>query len=130
MCDTHTGAGGISGLGSTEFNGEYDNSFVDKINTDLAVIMGYVGFAFVAIGIILICFGQIAWGIGFVIAGAAIFAVSQAALSEGEAAQKARKVMNGIIAGISLLALVLGIILVATGASIPLGGRNSRRPRL
>ncbi len=115
------GTGGISGLGSTEFNGEYDNSFVDKINTDLAVIMGYVGFALVAIGIILICFGQIAWGIGFVIAGAAIFAVSQAALSEGEAAQKARKVMNGIIAGISLLALVLGIILVATGASIPLG---------
>lgn len=115
------GVGGISGLGSTEFNGEYDNAFVDKINTDLAVIMGYVGFALVAIGIILICFGQIAWGIGFVIAGAAIFAVSQAALSEGEAAQKARKVMNGIIAGISLLALVLGIILVATGASIPLG---------
>ena len=109
----------ISGIGGIGAN--YDNSFVDKIDADLAAIMGAVGFALAAIGIIMICFGHIGWGIGFLIAGAGIFAVSQAALSEGAEAEKVKNIMNGIIAGISLLALILGIILVATGASLPLG---------
>lgn len=109
----------ISGIGN--LGGSYDNSFVDKIDADLAAIMGYVGFALAAIGIILICFGHIGWGIGFLIAGAAIFSVSQAALSEGAELEKVKNIMNGIIAGISLLVLVLGIILVATGGSLPLG---------
>lgn len=109
----------ISGIGGVGAN--YDNSFVEQINTDLATIMGYVGFALAAIGIILICFGNIGWGIGFLIAGASIFSVSQAALSEGAEAEKVKNTMNGIIAGISLLALVLGIILVVTGGSLPLG---------
>ena len=109
----------ISGIGGSGAN--YNNSFVDQIDADLAAIMGYVGFALAAIGIILICFGHIGWGIGFLIAGAAIFSVSQAALSEGAELEKVKNIMNGIIAGISLLALVLGIILVATGGSLPLG---------
>ena len=107
---------GISGVGAA-----YDNSFVDQIDADLAAIMGYVGFALAAIGVILICFGHIGWGIGFLIAGAAIFSVSQAALSEGAELEKVKNIMNGVIAGISLLALILGIILVATGGSLPLG---------
>ena len=73
-----------------------------------------------AIGIIMICFGHIGWGIGFLIAGAAIFSVSQAALSEGAELEKVKNIMNGIIAGISLLAL-FWVILVATGGSLPLG---------
>lgn len=109
----------ISSIGGVGAN--YDNSFVDKIDADLAAIMGYVGFALAAIGIIMICFGNIGWGIGFLIAGAAIFSVSQAALSEGAEAEKVKNIMNGIIAGISLLALVIGIILVATGVGLPLG---------
>ena len=109
----------ISGIGGVGAN--YDNSFVEKIDADLAAIMGYVGFALVAIGVLLICFGHIGWGIGFIIAGAAIFSVSQAALSEGAELEKVKNIMNGIISGISLLALVLGIILVATGGSLPLG---------
>ena len=108
----------ITGGGGGE---SYNNSFVDKIDADLAAIMGYVGFALVAIGVLLICFGHIGWGIGFIIAGAAIFSVSQAALSEGAEAEKVKNIMNGIITGISLLALILGIILVATGGSLPLG---------
>jgi hypothetical protein len=109
----------ISGIGGGGAN--YDNSFVDQIDADLAAIMGYVGFALAAIGIILICFGHIGWGIGFLIAGAAIFAVSQAALSEGKETEKVKNTMNGIISGISALALILGIILVATGVALPLG---------
>jgi uncharacterized protein YpuA (DUF1002 family) len=104
--------GGVTGVGG--IGAKYDNSFVDKIDVDLAAIMGYVGFALAAIGIILICFGHIGWGIGFLIAGAAIFSVSQAALSEGAELEKVKNIMNGVIAGISLLALVLGIILVCT----------------
>lgn len=111
--------GGAGSISLPDMN--YDNSFVDQIDKDLAAIMGTVGFALAAIGIIMICFGQIGWGIGFLIAGATTFAVSQAALSEGADAEKVKNIMNGIIAGISLLALVLGIILVATGGSLPLG---------
>lgn len=109
----------ISGVEEVEAN--HDNSFVSKISSDLAAIMGVVGFALAAIGIIMICFGHIGWGIGFLISGAGIFSVSQAALSGDSKAKKVKKIMNGIIAGISLLTLILGIILVATGGSLPLG---------
>ena len=104
--------GGTGDLNIPDLGGEYDNSFVDKIDADIAAIMGIVGAALVAIGIILICFGHIGWGIGFIIAGASLFAVSQAALSKGSGTKEVKKLMNGIIAGISLLALILGIILV------------------
>ena len=111
-----TSGGGAVGGGAVGGGGgeSYNNSFVDKIDADLAAIMGFVGFALVAIGVLLICFGHIGWGIGFIIAGATIFSVSQAALSEGAEAEKVKNIMNGIIAGISLLALVLGIIIVCT----------------
>lgn len=109
----------ISGIGGGGAN--YDNSFVDQIDADLAAIMAIVGFALAAIGVIMICFGHIGWGIGFLIAGASIFAVSQAALSEGKETEKVKNIMNGIISGISALALILGIILVATGVALPLG---------
>ena len=107
------GSGGLFSGGIQSVSGDID--------AELATIMGYVGFALAAIGIILICFGHIGWGIGFLIAGATMFSVSQAALSEGAEAEKVKNIMNGIIAGISYLALVLGIILVCTGVGIPLG---------
>lgn len=91
-----------------------------KVNEKLAAIIAGVGFLLAALGIILICFGHIGWGIGLLIAGISIFTVSEAALSEGEEAEKVKKILDGIITGISLLALVLGIILVATGVSLPL----------
>lgn len=111
LTDT-TGSGGLFSGGIQSVSGDID--------AELATIMGYVGFALAAIGIILICFGQIGWGIGFIIAGATAFMVSQASLSNG-ATEDVKNTMNAIIAGISLLALILGIILVATGGSLPLG---------
>ena len=112
---------GTQNLGIGGSDGNYDNSFVNKIDTDLAAIMMIVGFALAAIGIILICFGQILWGIGFIIAGAFMFSASAAALSENKSVKKVRNTISAIIAIGSILLLVIGIILCCTGVALPLG---------
>lgn len=108
--DNITGGGGTAPDGS---------AYVNEANETLGAIMGIVGFALAALGIILLCFGQIGWGIGFLIAGAGIFAVSQAALGEG-VAEQSKNMLNIIVAIASAALLALGIILLFTPASMPL----------
>ena len=107
----------ILGGGGTAPDG---SAYVNEANETLGAIMGIVGFALAALGIILLCFGQIGWGLGFLIAGVGIFAVSQAALSEGETEEKSKNMLNAIVAIASGVLLALGIILLFTPASLPL----------
>lgn len=125
--DTESGSGsgdvstvggnlGIGDLGSN-FGGD---SIVTAIDETMAKIMQIAGFALVAIGIILLCFGQIGWGIGFIIAGAAAFTVARAALKSNEATKKSQETMDKIIAIASIALLALGIVLVCFGVVSPL----------
>ena len=104
----------ISGIGN--LGGSYDNSFVDKVSGDMAAIMGIVGGALVAVGLLLIFFGHIGWGIGFIIAGASIFAVSMATVSSSDQVTPVSEKLMAImaIAGIALTAI--GLILLFNGA--------------
>lgn len=104
----------ISGIGN--LGGSYDNSFVDKVSGDMAAIMGIVGGALVAIGLLLIFFGHIGWGIGFIIAGASIFAVSIATVSSSDQVTPISEKLMAImaIAGIALTAI--GLILLFNGS--------------
>lgn len=110
-----TGGTNISGLGIGDVGGNYDNSFVDKISGDMAAIMGIVGGALVAVGLLLIFFGHIGWGIGFIMAGASIFAVSMATVSSSDQVTPISEKLMTImaIAGIALTAI--GLILLFSG---------------
>lgn len=110
------GALGVSDLGGA-FGGE---AITNAIDETMAKIMQIAGFALVAIGIILLCFGHIGWGIGFIIAGAATFAVARATLKSNEATKKSQETMDKIIAIASVALLALGIILVCCGVVSPL----------
>ena len=110
-----TGGANVSDLGLGDVGGNYDSSFADKVSGDMAAIMGIVGGALIAIGLILIFFGHIGWGIGFIIAGASVFAVSMATISSSDQVTPISEKLMAImaIAGIALTAI--GLILLFYG---------------
>ena len=100
------GIGG--GLGGTAPDG---SAYVEEINGTLTAIMGIVALSLVAVGLILMFTGNIGWGAGFIIAGAATLTVTMASASEfgyDGIIQMLTTIMG--VAGGALLAL--GIILV------------------
>lgn len=110
-----TGGANIADLGIGDVGGNYDNSFVDKVSGDMAAIMSIVGGALIAVGLLLIFFGHIGWGIGFIIAGASVFAVSMATASSSDQVTPISEKLMAImaIAGIALTAI--GLILLFNG---------------
>jgi hypothetical protein len=94
---------------------DYDPSSVSQTITN---IMETIGVALAAIGIILITKGIITWGIGFLVAGAAVWSITKIAtgkFSTNPVADTLTKIMG--IAGTALLAL--GIILCVFGVITP-----------
>ena len=92
-----------------------------EIDAQLTAIMGIAGEALIAIGLLLLFFGQVAWGIGFIIAGAVTFAVAAANSAKFDVATEIIGVLTTImgIAGGALLAL--GIILLWIGGVVGKG---------
>ena len=74
--------GGVADLGLTGGGGTGGQE--EGISTMLATIMGIVGGAMVALGVLLIWNGHIGWGIGFIIAGASALGVSAAAVGNAD----------------------------------------------
>lgn len=89
---------------------DYDTNSATDI---LSNIMETIGVALAAIGIILITKGQLAWGIGFVIAGAiaGLFGVAIATLSDESVSQKAKDELSSGMMIVGIVAVVLGILL-------------------
>lgn len=103
--DTVTGTQ-ISGIG--DFGGTLNgSSYVEEVDSTLMAIMGIVAEALVAVGLILLFTGHIGWGVGFIIAGAGLLAVTMASASEFG--------YDGII---NMLTTIMGI---AGGALLALG---------
>ena len=105
-------------------------STVGEINSTLAFIMGVVGGAMIAIGLLLLFTGNIAWGIGFIIFGGITMAVTIGALSgtniDEETSNRITsimKIIGGSMVAIGLLLLFLGQIpwglgFIAAGAGL------------
>jgi hypothetical protein len=106
-------SGGVSGIG--DIGGNYDSSFVDKISGDMAAIMGIVGGALVAVGLLLMFFGQPLWGIGFIIAGASVFSVAMATLSSSDQVTPISENLMKILAIAGTALVALGLILLFGG---------------
>ena len=99
-------SGGVGGIG--DLGGTLDgSSYVEETSTTLMTIMGIVAEAMVAVGLILLFTGHIGWGVGFIIAGAGLLAVTMASASAFG--------YDGII---NMLTTIMGI---AGGALLALG---------
>jgi hypothetical protein len=113
--------GGIAYWGYKEVQSEeYDTaSFQDKLN----VIMEAVSLGLVAIGVLLILFGHIPLGIGFLVAGKKLLDITEEKLQEGEAQTKLQKFFEEnqkLFVGIGLALVVLGLLLLLTPVSFPI----------
>lgn len=100
--------GGVADLGLTGGGGTGGQE--EGISTMLATIMGIVGGAMVALGVLLIFNGHIGWGIGFIIAGAATMGVSMAAV--GGANLGIAEQFSSIMAIVGGFILAIGIVLL------------------
>ncbi len=109
---------GLQGLGGDFGGTALDGSvYVEEIDETLTAIMGIVALSLVAVGLILLFTGNVGWGIGFIIAGAATLTVTMASASEfgyDGIIQMLTTIMG--IAGGALLAL--GIILLWIGGVV------------
>ena len=109
---------GLQGIGGDLGGSAPDGStYVEEIDETLTAIMGIVALSLAAVGLMLLFTGNIAWGIGFIIAGAATLTVTMASASEFEydgIIQMLTTIMG--VAGGALLAL--GIILLWIGGVV------------
>lgn len=100
----------------------WGSEFSESKVTDMtAKIMLSIGAALAAIGLILIVFGQLAWGIPFLIAGAGAFIAGAAAAKWDEMPEKTRNMISIIMGIVGPALLVLGIILCVTGVALGIG---------
>ena len=107
---------GVKEASSEEYSGE-------DIKTKLAIITEYVSLALAAIGVILIMFGHVPLGIGFLIVGYKVFGVSEQELDESGTETKIREFFQKnqkIFVGVGLALVVLGILLLLTPISFPI----------
>lgn len=95
-------------------------STVGEINSTLALIMGVVGGAMIAIGLLLLFTGNIAWGLGFIIFGGITMAVTIGAVSGTNIDEETSSRIASItkIVGVSMVAI--GLLLLFLG-QIPWG---------
>lgn len=109
---------GLQGIGGDLGGIAPDGSaYVEEIDETLTAIMGIVAVSLVAVGLILLFTGNIGWGVGFIIAGAATLTVTMASASEfgyDGIIQMITTIMG--VAGGALLAL--GIILLWIGGVV------------
>ena len=95
-------------------------SVVGECESNLAAIMTAVGGALAAVGVILLFSGQIAWGIGFVITGAATLGVGAASVAGDTVSQTTASSLAAIMGVIAGALVAIGIILIMVG-SVSLG---------
>ena len=99
------GAGG--GLPLGEPNG---TGLANEINSTILSIMGVVGIGLIAIGLILCVTGNIAWGIGFIIAGAGALGITMATLKSKEISQKTKDALSNVLIIAGIVAIIIGIL--------------------
>ena len=106
------------GAGLAGFEGlkEYDTSGEKSMLDDL---MTAISGALAAVGLILLFKGQIGWGVGFLVAGAAFWAIGEI-WGEDYDPNSASDVLNNIMQTIGVSLAAIGIILITKGI-IPWG---------
>lgn len=106
-------------IGAAIYEATKEDGFDEKtIEEKINIIMEYVAAGLVAIGVILVMFGQFAVGIGFIIAGKELLNVTEEKLQEGETKTKIQKFFEenqALIVGVGLALVVIALIIFAIG---------------
>lgn len=100
-----------AGLAGFERLKEYDTSGEKSVLDDL---MAAIGGALAAVGLILLFKGQIGWGVGFLVAGAAFWAIGEI-WGEDYDPNSASDVLNNVMQTIGVSLAAVGIILLTKG---------------
>lgn len=111
------GGGGISG--GADFGG-LESFSAEPITRTLQLIMEAAGAALVAIGLILLFTGNIMWGIGFIVVGAAVFGAAASSTNTYDPSPEATRILQTIMEIVGGALVAVGIILLFVG-NIPLG---------
>ena len=106
-------------LSSKDFD-SLEKMDVSPISETMIELMKIAGAALVAIGLILMFTGHIVWGLGFIIAGAAIFGVAMQAEQQSDPTKTPQVQLAEFGEYLSGVLAVLGVILIFFG-HIPLG---------
>lgn len=99
------GAGGGFALGEPNGTG-----LANEINSTILSIMGVVGVGLIAIGLILCVTGNIAWGVGFIVAGAGVLGITVATLKDNAISQKTKDALSNVLIIAGIVAIILGIL--------------------
>lgn len=111
-----TTSGLANALGITKKDGKNAKNIANDVSKALLSIMGVVAVALVAVGIILCATGNLKWGIGFIIAGAGLLGVTMATLKSNAISQEVKDALSNVLIIAGIVAIILGIILLCTGA--------------
>lgn len=106
-------------IGAAVYEATKEKGFDEKtIKEKINIIMEYVATGLVAIGVILVMFGQFAVGLGFIIAGKELLNVTEEKLQEGGTKTKIQKFFEeneALIVGVGLALVVIALIIFAIG---------------
>ena len=95
------------------------SNFAPEIDAELTAIMAVAGASLLAVGLVLLFFGNIPWGIGLIVAGAVTFGVAVANSAKTGFAQDIINTLTTIMGFVGGALIVLGIILIYFGTAIP-----------
>lgn len=101
------GVGGVGGLSLGKAKG---SGISEEVNSTILSIMGVVGVGLVAIGLILCVTGNIAWGVGFIIAGAGLLGVTMATLKSDAISQEVKDSLSNVLLITGIVAIIVGIL--------------------
>ena len=105
-----TTAGLGNALGITKNDSKNAKKIGSEISKTLISIMGVVGIALVAVGLILCATGNLAWGIGFIVAGAGLLGVTMATLKSNAISQEVKDSLSNVLIITGIVAIILGIL--------------------
>lgn len=108
-------SGLANALGITKKDSKNAKKIGDDVTKTLLSIMGVVATALVAVGLILCATGNLAWGVGFIITGAALLGVTMATLNSDAISQEVKDALSNVLIIAGIVAIVLGILLICTG---------------
>lgn len=95
---------------------DIDKTALARVQAVEKVISG----VFVSLGLILMFLGQVAWGLGFIVAGAVIYGVSQTAIGETDADVNTIERIGAITAIVGTSLIAIGLLLLFLG-QVPWG---------
>lgn len=88
---------------------------IDKAMDILNTIIDYIPVAMVALGVILMAFGQIGWGLGFIVGGAYMYSVTEKPDKETDVTTRIKDDLKSLWDNIETYLIALGMVMICFG---------------